>query len=195
MKKNTYHHGDLEEALLKVGMKEARASGARNLGVTYLAKKVRVSPMAVYRHFPSGESLKSSISQRAREELGRRMQEAVDQETDVKRRFMATGRAYINFALQEPGLFSVAFVDCEALPSREDNPSAEKILKDAILDLCNEGYVKTSDVQDIANFAWSVVHGFALLVSEKVESKPSSDKRSIESLLEKAWKGIVSSDD
>ncbi|MEY3383832.1 MAG: hypothetical protein RLZZ212_419, partial [Actinomycetota bacterium] len=35
MKKNTYHHGDLEEALLKVGMKEARASGARNLGVTY----------------------------------------------------------------------------------------------------------------------------------------------------------------
>jgi AcrR family transcriptional regulator len=176
-------------------MKEARASGARNLGVTYLAKKVRVSPMAVYRHFPSGESLKSSISQRAREELGRRMQEAVDQEIDVKRRFMATGRAYINFALQEPGLFSVAFVDCEALPSREDNPSAEKILKDAILDLCNEGYVKTSDVQDIANFAWSVVHGFALLVSEKVESKPSSDKRSIESLLEKAWKGIVSSDD
>jgi AcrR family transcriptional regulator len=191
MKKNSYHHGDLEEALLKVGMKEARASGARNLGVTYLAKKVHVSPMAVYRHFPSGESLKSSISQRAREELGRRMQEAVDQETDVKRRFMATGRAYINFALQEPGLFSVAFVDCEALPSREDNPSAEMILKDAILDLCAEGYVKTSDVQDVANFAWSVVHGFALLISESAEPRPSSDKRSIENLLEKAWRGIV----
>lgn len=195
MKKKSYHHGDLEDALLKVGMKEARASGARNLGVTYLAKKVNVSPMAVYRHFPSGESLKSSISQRAREELGRRMQEAVDKETDVKRRFMATGRAYINFALEEPGLFSVAFVDCQALPTREDNPSAEKILKDAILDLCNEGYVKTSDVQNIANFAWSVVHGFSMLVSEKVECNPSSDKRSIESLLEKAWKGIASSDD
>jgi AcrR family transcriptional regulator len=191
MKKKSYHHGDLEDALLKVGMKEARASGARNLGVTYLAKKVHVSPMAVYRHFPSGESLKSSISQRAREELGRRMQEAVEKETDVKRRFMATGRAYINFALEEPGLFSVAFVDCEALPAREDNPSAEKILKDAILDLCNEGYVKTSDVQDVANFAWSVVHGFALLVSEGAASKPSSDKRSIENLLEKAWRGIV----
>jgi AcrR family transcriptional regulator len=191
MKKKSYHHGDLEDALLKVGMKEARASGARNLGVTYLAKKVQVSPMAVYRHFPSGESLKSSISQRAREELGRRMQEAVDRETDVKRRFMATGRAYINFALEEPGLFSVAFVDCQALPTREDNPSAEKILKDAILDLCNQGYVKTSDVQDVANFAWSVVHGFSLLVSEGAEPKPSADQRSIENLLEKAWLGIV----
>jgi AcrR family transcriptional regulator len=191
MKKKSYHHGDLEDALLKVGMKEARASGARNLGVTYLAKKVHVSPMAVYRHFPSGESLKSSISQRAREELGRRMQEAVEKETDVKRRFMATGRAYINFALEEPGLFSVAFVDCEALPAREDNPSAEKILKDAILDLCNQGYVKTSDVQDVANFAWSVVHGFSLLVSEGAEPKPSADQRSIENLLEKAWLGIV----
>jgi AcrR family transcriptional regulator len=188
---NSYHHGDLAEALLKVGFKEARTSGTRNLGVTYLAKKVHVSPMAVYRHFPSGESLKASISQRAREELGRRMQLAVSEETDVKRRFLATGRAYINFALQEPGLFSVAFVDCETLPAREDNPSAEMILKDAILDLCNEGYVKTSDVQDVANFAWSVVHGFALLVSEGADPRPSSDKRSIENLLEKAWRGIV----
>jgi AcrR family transcriptional regulator len=172
-------------------MEEAKASGFRNLGVTHLAKLVGVTPMAVYRHFPSGENLKAAISQQAREELARRMLEALENEEDVKRKFMATGRAYINFALQEPGLFSVAFVDCEALPSREDNPSAEMILKDAILDLCAEGYVKTSDVQDVANFAWSVVHGFALLISESAEPRPSSDKRSIENLLEKAWRGIV----
>jgi AcrR family transcriptional regulator len=191
MKKNTYHHGDLEEALLKVGMKEARASGARNLGVTYLAKKVHVSPMAVYRHFPSGESLKSSISQRSREELGRRMQEAVARETDVKRRFQATGRAYIQFGLQEPGLFSVAFIDCDAAPTREDNPSAWGIFQDTILDLCNAGFIEPSEVRSVAALAWSVVHGFALLVSEGAASKPSSDKRSIENLLEKAWRGIV----
>jgi AcrR family transcriptional regulator len=194
MKKKSYHHGDLEEALLKVGMKEARASGTRNLGVTYLAKKVNVSPMAVYRHFPSGESLKSSISQRAREELGRRMQEAVDKESDVKLRFIATGRAYIQFALDEPGLFSVAFVDCNAMPSREDNPSPEKILKDGILDLCNAGFVKLSDVKNVDYFAWSVVHGFAVLALDADPLRFSPDQNSVENLLNKAWRGIVAGD-
>ena len=193
MKKKSYHHGDLEDALLKVGMKEARASGARNLGVTHLAKKVHVSPMAVYRHFPSGESLKSSISQLAREELGRRMQEAVANETDVKRRFQATGRAYIEFGLEEPGLFAVAFVDCDAAPSREDSPSAWSIFQDTILDLCNAGYIKTSDVQEVAALAWSVVHGFTMLAGSRDPMRPSASAKEIDKLIERTWQGIVGS--
>ena len=191
MKKKSYHHGNLEEALLKVGMKEARASGSRNLGVTHLAKLVDVTPMAVYRHFPSGENLKAAISQQAREELARRMASAVAKETDVKRKFMATGREYINFGLQEPGLLSVAFLDCEELPNREDNPSAREILHDAILDLCNEGSVKAQDVQSIAHFAWSVVHGFTLLASSSDPQRPGSKSAEIEEILERAWQGVT----
>jgi len=191
MKKNSYHHGDLEEALLKVGIKEARVSGARNLGVTFLAKKVPVSPMAVYRHFPSGESLKSSISQRAREELGRRMQEAVALETDVKRRFQATGRTYIQFGLQEPGLFSVAFIDCDAVPAREDNPSAWGIFQDAILDLCNAGYIKPTEIKSVAALAWSAVHGFIVLAGSQDPMRPAASLEAIDDLIERTWQGIV----
>lgn len=191
MKKKSYHHGNLEEALLKVGMKEARASGSRNLGVTHLAKLVDVTPMAVYRHFPSGENLKAAISQQAREELARRMASAVAEETDLKRRFMATGRAYIQFGLSEPGLLSVAFLDCQELPSREDNPSARDILHDAILDLCNEGLIHAKDVQAIAHFAWSVVHGFTLLASSADPYRPGSNSAEIEEILERAWLGVT----
>ena len=191
MKKKSYHHGNLEEALLKVGMKEARASGSRNLGVTHLAKLVDVTPMAVYRHFPSGENLKAAISQQAREELARRMASAVAEETDLKRRFMATGRAYIQFGLSEPGLLSVAFLDCQELPSREDNPSARDILHDAILDLYNEGLIHAKDVQAIAHFAWSVVHGFTLLASSPDPYRPGSNSAEIEEVLERAWLGVT----
>ncbi len=191
MKKKSYHHGNLEEALLKAGMKEARASGSRNLGVTHLAKLVDVTPMAIYRHFPSGENLKAAISQQAREELARRMASAVDKETDSKRRFMATGRAYIQFGLDEPGLLSVAFLDCQELPYREDNPSARDILHDAILDLCNEGVIQAKDVQAIAHFAWSVVHGFTLLASSLDPYRPGSNSAEIEEILERAWLGIT----
>jgi AcrR family transcriptional regulator len=191
MKKKTYHHGNLEEALLTVGMKEAKASGSRNLGVTHLARLVDVSPMAVYRHFPSGENLKAAISQQAREELARRMFEAVSKEKDVKRRFMATGREYIRFGLEEPGLFAVAFIDCDAPPQREDNPSARAILHDAILDLCNEGLVKPSDLEAVANFAWSIVHGFTMLASGTDPFRPKSTPSVIENLLERTWLGVT----
>lgn len=191
MKKKSYHHGNLEEALLKVGMKEAKATGSRNLGVTHLAKLVDVTPMAIYRHFPSGENLKAAISQQAREELARRMASAVAKETDVKKRFMATGREYIRFGLEEPGLFSVAFLDCSELPSREDNPSARGILHDTILDLCNEGLVQPKEVQAVAHFAWSIVHGFTMLAGSEDPYRPSARPVDIEDVLERAWLGVT----
>ena len=191
MKKKSYHHGNLEEALLKVGMKEAKATGSRNLGVTHLAKLVDVTPMAIYRHFPSGENLKAAISQQAREELARRMASAVAKETDVKKRFMATGREYIRFGLEEPGLFSVAFLDCSELPNREDNPSARGILHDAILDLCNEGLVEPKEVQAVAHFAWAIVHGFTVLAGSEDPYRPSARPVDIEDMLERAWLGVT----
>ena len=191
MKKKSYHHGNLEEALLKVGMKEAKATGSRNLGVTHLAKLVNVTPMAIYRHFPSGENLKAAISQQAREELARRMASAVAKETDVKKRFMATGREYIRFGLEEPGLFSVAFLDCSELPNREDNPSARGILHDTILDLCNEGLIEPKEVQAVAHFAWSIVHGFTMLAGSEDPYRPSARPGDIEDVLERAWLGVT----
>ncbi len=191
MNKKTYHHGNLEEALLTVGMKEAKASGFRNLGVTHLAKLVGVTPMAVYRHFPSGENLKAAISQQAREELARRMLEALENEEDVKRKFMATGREYIRFGLEEPGLFAVAFIECDASPQREDNPSARAILHDAILDLCNKGLVKPAELESVANFAWSIVHGFTMLASGNDPFRPEISPSVIENLLERSWLGVT----
>jgi AcrR family transcriptional regulator len=191
MNKKTYHHGNLEEALLTVGMKEAKASGSRNLGVTHLAKLVDVSPMAVYRHFPSGENLKAAISQQAREQLARQMFEAVSQEKDVKRRFMAPGREYIRFGLEEPGLFAVAFIDCDASPKREDNPSARAMLHDAILDLCNEGLVRPEELEAVANFAWSIVHGFTMLAGGTDPFRPEAKPSIIENVLERSWLGVT----
>lgn len=190
-KKRAYHHGNLEGALLEVGLREAKASGARNLGVTHLAKLVGVSPMAVYRHFSSGESLKAAISQIAREELARRMIEAMSTEADVKHRFLATGRAYIQFGLEEPGLFAVAFVDCSALPARMDEPSSWAILQESILDLCAAGLVDKSDVEEIAMFCWSAAHGYASLASGTDPLRPLANQLSIEDFLERVWTGVT----
>jgi AcrR family transcriptional regulator len=195
MKKKSYHHGNLEEALLEVGLHEARATGSRNLGVTHLAKLVDVSPMAVYRHFSSGESLKAGISQHAREELARRMSAAAATETDVKLRFLAMGKAYIQFALDEPGLFSVAFTECEELPKREDSPSAWLIFQDAVRDLCNAGLIHQSDIESVTAVAWSAVHGFSMLAGGTSPFRPSTQKTAIDDLMERIWASVIQSNE
>jgi AcrR family transcriptional regulator len=191
MKTQKYHHGNLEEALLAAGIRQAKATGSRNLGVNALAKEVSVSPMAVYRHFSSGEGLRASISQQAREELARRMIEAISHETSVKNRFKATGRTYIEFALEEPGLFAVAFGACEAPPKREDSPSAWMVFQDSILDLCNEGLIQAAEVRQVADFAWATVHGYATLAGGNDPMRPKAEPEIIDDLLERIWFGIV----
>jgi AcrR family transcriptional regulator len=195
MKKKSYHHGNLEEALLEAGLHEARATGARNLGVTHLARLVNVSPMAVYRHFSSGESLKAGISQHAREELARRISAAAATETDVKLRFLAMGRAYIKFALDEPGLFSVAFTESEELPAREDNPSACLIFQSAVLDLCHAGLIQHSNMEGVTAMAWSAVHGFSMLAGGTFPFRPSAKKAAIDDLMERIWTSVIQSNE
>jgi AcrR family transcriptional regulator len=193
MKTQKYHHGNLEAALLEAGIREARISGSRNLGVNFLAKDVKVSPMAVYRHFSSGEGLKASISQQAREEMARQMLQAIELQTGVKDRFQAVGRSYIEFALNEPGLFSVAFVSCDEPPKREDSPSAWLVFQDSILDLCNSGLISAGEVECVGAFAWSAVHGYATLASGNDPMRPDTNEDVISDLLERIWIGIVKS--
>ena len=192
MKKTGYHHGHLEEALLDVGLREAKVNGPRNLGVTQLAKKVNVSAMAIYRHFPNGESLRASISQQAREELARQMLKAIEKETDLKRRFQAIGRTYIEFALKEPGLYSVAFLACYEDPKREDNPSIWNILQEGILEICNAGLITSEEIPNVAALAWATVHGYAELAGMSDPYRPKPTKKNIDDLLDRAWMGIIS---
>jgi AcrR family transcriptional regulator len=191
IKTKTYHHGNLEQALLVAGFQEARGTGSRNLGVNSLAKEVQVSPMAVYRHFPSGESLKANISQLGREEMARQMIEAISRQVGVKNRFQVVGRAYIQFALDEPGLFAVAFTACDAPPKREDSPSAWLVFQDSILDLCNEGLIDASEVEHVSAFAWAAVHGYATLAGGNDPMRPKATEQVISNLLDRIWSGIV----
>ena len=191
VKAKKYHHGNLEEALVLAGLREAQESGTRNLGVTFLAKAVSVSPMAVYRHFASGESLKAAISQKARELLARRMQEAAEAASGTTNRFLALGDAYIHFALTEPGLFSVAFVAWGVAPAREDDPSAWGVLQAGIQELCDDGLIEQSAAESVAAFAWSSVYGFAMLATGLDPACPHATPEDIYKLLDLVWDGIL----
>lgn len=171
MRDRPYHHGDLHEALVNAGVEAARTSGPSAVSIRLLAKDVGVSPTAAYRHFPSLEHLTAAVSQRAREQLARAMRAAMDGvATDdpparAWDRLLASGRAYVRFAVAEPHLFAMAFAPCEAPPPRPDEPDAWALLVGALDDVASTGGLAPLPPMAAPVAAWATVHGLAGLVT------------------------------
>ena len=62
---NTYHHGDLRDALVQAALLEAEQGGPEAISIKALAKKLGVSQPAPYRHFADREALLEAVTAEA----------------------------------------------------------------------------------------------------------------------------------
>jgi AcrR family transcriptional regulator len=170
-KRDRYHHGDLKTALVAAGVAAARDGGEHAVGLNRLAATVGVSASAAYRHFPGGlEELLVAVGDVGRRELAERIRLRMseskpsrDAGTAARRRFRASGEAYVEYVLEQPGLFQVA--------SRHDRGRAPDADPFALLEGCIGELVKSGALPEDRRFdaaiaAWAAVHGLAALLTE-----------------------------
>lgn len=154
-----YHHGDLARALVDTGERVAVAEGVGGLSVRRITKELGVSPMAVYRHYPSADALLTLVAQRARERFARTLADRPGVTSgDPLARLRALGAAYVEVALDEPELFSVAFMQVSVGPPEPDSPSGWDLYRD-VLPAADDDELRAQFM-----FAWSTVHGLAVLL-------------------------------
>ncbi len=166
----TYHHGDLRAALVAAGVDAPRRGGDGAVGLNRLAAEVGVSASAAYRHFPGGlDDLLVAVGDVARQGLVDRIElrmsqakRSRDPQVLARRRFRASGEAYVEYVLEEPGLFQVA---CRHDRGR-GGPDAYGLLEGCIDDLVATGALPASRRADAAPAAWATVHGLAVLMTE-----------------------------
>ena len=106
--RTTYHHGDLRAALIEAGLDLTRCGGPGALTIREVTRRVGVSPNAAYRHFADRDSLLEEV----RVAIHNRMADGMapdDPRAGPMARLRAVGMGYVEFALSEPGWFSVAF--------------------------------------------------------------------------------------
>lgn len=171
-----YHHGNLREALAEAAVEAAREHGPDGLAVRDLARRVGVSHNAAYRHFADRDALVAVVAERAMLGLVAAMHHrlAAVEETDpvlrARRRLMAIGGGYVDFAIAEPGLFRLLFTAYPEVPGA-DGPDSDDgdpfgMLSAALDDLVDVGHLHP-DVRPGAEIGcWSAVHGFAVLNTE-----------------------------
>jgi AcrR family transcriptional regulator len=105
---NTYHHGDLREAMVRAALAEAERGGPEAISIKALAKKLGVSQPAPYRHFADRDALLQAVTAEAFRQFNRIMREAIDKPS--KRSKLARfAQAALDFGLRRNGIYRLMF--------------------------------------------------------------------------------------
>ncbi|HUO38736.1 MAG TPA: TetR/AcrR family transcriptional regulator [Mycobacterium sp.] len=177
-KADRYHHGNLRQALLDTAVELARAGGPDAVVLRDVQRRAGVSNSAAYRHYADRHGLLAAVTDHALGRLAAAMRAAVgavpNRGPRARRalaRFRATGAAYIDFALAEPGLFRTAFspessqatdpVAAGSGDAADDHPF--RILTSCIDDLVDAGVLSANRRAGLDEAAWAAVHGLATL--------------------------------
>jgi AcrR family transcriptional regulator len=192
-----YHHGNLREALVDAAFELARAGGPDAVVVREASRRVGVSHNAAYRHFPDREALLAAVLERAAAALTAAMEARLDaagpQDGTPERAFArleATGRAYVDFALTEPGLFHTAF----AVGRPHETGSGPYELLNTQLDGLVEAGALAAERRPSAEItAWSAVHGISSLMLDGPlrELSPPARAAALDHLLATISRGLA----
>ncbi len=197
-----YHHGNLRAALVDAGAELARASGPDGVVLREVARRTGVSHNAAYRHFADRDELLAEIASLAAAQLEQAMQRRLDgvRETDPAQRARArlreTGRAYVEFALSEPGLFTVAFCRIETDDPSSMPDAAPYLLLGQVLDeLVEAGAVSPAGREGADVACWAAVHGLSvLLLDGPLRGLAPADREAVlEKLLVTIEQGLTGS--
>lgn len=168
--KGSYHHPDLEHALIAAAIRTIREQGIDALTLRGIGSELGVSRTAIYRHFED----KSALLARVALEGFRMFRQALQSAADRARARGADpieemGSAYVRFALANQShyetMFSGAFRSRDRYPdlSREAGGAFDVLLSTVIDEQSACRISPSLDSMQLAHILWASVHGIATL--------------------------------
>jgi AcrR family transcriptional regulator len=180
--------GTVRSALVAAGVELARSGGPDAVVLREVTRTVGVVPNAAYRHFADRDALLAAVRDEAVRALAQRMADGMSQvragahtPTGARLRVRAVGRAYLDFARTEPGLFDTAFtVPDHPMSGADDQPLPLEHLQAALDDLVRTGNLDPARRPGIEYPTWATVHGLAVLLRGPLRSLPDREKARLE---------------
>jgi AcrR family transcriptional regulator len=169
---DTYHHGDLRQALVQAALRALRNERVENLSLRALGRELGVSPRAPYRHFATKEELLAAVAVegfRSFSQIVSANVEAVGADPVAKIRAIA--ESYVSFAVTHPAAFRVMYAPYATV--NENAPELRQAREEghaATLQLITQaqaaGALRQDDPMQLALLLWSSMHGLAVLLTE-----------------------------
>jgi AcrR family transcriptional regulator len=177
-KKRSYHHGDLQAALVRSAGNILEKEGVEALSLREVARRAGVSHNAPYRHFAEREALLAALAAEGFEWLGAAQRKAAEAGG-----LRAMGEAYVHFALTHPQRFRLMFGGQVSIAK---NPRLREIASRVFDGLAGALAAHVPELggargagsvdglpgpaaRDASIAAWALVHGLAqLLLDERI---------------------------
>lgn len=157
---------DLRHRILDAAERLLDTEGVAALSMREVARRSGVTHQAPYHHFADREAILAELVVRGFDELTARLAQANEQ-IPVAGRLeagIASGLAYVGFAIDHPGLFRIMFrpelCDLSRFPgAQQSGESSYAQLERLVAEVHGAGAV-----QSFAMVYWSQVHGLACLI-------------------------------
>jgi AcrR family transcriptional regulator len=166
--RDSYHHGNLREALVEAALRLIRERGPGGFAFVELARAAGVSPAAPYRHFRDRTALLGEIARRGFVRFAADLETVWDHgRPDPITALDKCGKAYLAFARRDPASYAVMFES--GLPL-EENPQlrqasdlAFEVLRRAADAVCATSRDRRPPALMVALHIWAMSHGVASL--------------------------------
>lgn len=168
--RETYHHGDLRNALVTAAVELVEGSSPEELTLREVSRRVGVNHRAAYRHFEDKTALLAAVAEDGYQALLTEMEQALAaaKKSNARERLMALAVAYVSFAIDQPARYRIMFGrrlnEDGRFPALEDSVARAYSLLAAEL---RAGQVskqfRETPVRELVFGFWSLTHGFASL--------------------------------
>lgn len=197
----SYHHGNLRAALIEAAVGLAREGGPDAVVLREMARSVGVSHNAAYRHFSDRDEVMAQVAEFAMSQLEAAMRSGMasvtsrDRKVRARRYLSEVGRAYVHFALENPGLFTIAFEAKEQVSDERAVAlaAAYTLLNEVLDELLASGAMAAKRRPGADVSCWAAVHGFSLLhlSGPLVEVPPAEREAALDHLLATIERGLI----
>jgi AcrR family transcriptional regulator len=172
--RDTYHHGDLRNALEQAALELVAEHGPEGFTLAETSRRAGVSVAAPFRHFQNKSALLAALALRGYEAQRERFTAAIAQSADPVEQVALFAAAYVQFSLEERALFDVTF-DAGLLKAdhRGLEEAGQRVL-DVLREPAERLRADPADAIELIQTVGASAHGFAAFLRQGVLGEPDA---------------------
>jgi len=163
---NTYHHGDLRDALVQAALSEVELGGPEAVSISALAKKLGVSQPAPYKHFADRETLLVAVTAESFRQFNDVLRVSIAKPSK-RSKLSRLAQAALDFGLRRNGIYRLMFASrIMACAPKGDELHAAAMETFALLLEALEAPAVGMLRERSALKIWAALHGVVMLAEQ-----------------------------